>query len=257
MSEYAWYNAGTEMSSSSFPDWVGVSGSPSSSNKALTGFDGEIANILLFDQDVDDAFGSHSNCTVDPLSLALPSDGTIDWEDILPTTQPLTPVLSEVASWTTDTIDQPLSPVSDGTLVNSPSSSFFSDLKLPMSGDEQVDHPLPSSDFHNGFDFTFQFPVNMSFATSSLFGAVDFPPTGDYDIMWPGYPPMQHTVGAAGAGAPGLMTGVDMNVGLPAFASTTPNLSPFYHPEQSLVDRSESTRLNSSHSGESRMPSSA
>ncbi|TBU38666.1 hypothetical protein BD309DRAFT_873873 [Dichomitus squalens] len=241
MTPSIWINFGTETSSSSYADWVGVPGSPGSSNQALMSLD----DVPDFDKDVDDALNFNFDDPINPCRLGAQSDWAIDWQDIIINSAlPFPLALTDDASSITDTVHQPLSPVSDGTLIDSPCSSLIPDCKLPPQGDQHVDHVLPSSSessSFDGFEFDFTFDHGQvtvmplpasSYGLSAGYGA----PVYDYDGFWPGYPLVQHTVGAAGAGAPGPATGMDMNVGDSAFSFMA---LPFSPPASSPVDEKD------------------
>ena len=117
MDQAAFYLYGTETSSRSFKDWVGVPGSPNSFNQALMAFEDPPATISSFDQDIDDALGP-SYDVVAPLDVFCRLDPDIDWQSIFNTTMPFPPPpLTDDMSSGTD-ISNPLSPVSDMTLVD-------------------------------------------------------------------------------------------------------------------------------------------
>ncbi|EJF55799.1 hypothetical protein DICSQDRAFT_164134 [Dichomitus squalens LYAD-421 SS1] len=240
MTPSIWINFGTETSSSSYADWVGVPGSPGSSNQALMSLD----DVPDFDKDVDDALEFNFD---HPIGAQL--DGANDWHRILfNSALPFPLALTDDASSTMDTVHQPLSPVSDGTLVNSPSLSPIPDLKLPPQGDQHVDHMLPSSSESSpfdGFQFDFTFEIHgqvtvmplpaSSYGLSAGYDA----PVYDYDGFWPGYPLVQHTVGAAGAGVTGLATGMGLNVDSAASSFMAPSLPPCSSPPSSPVDEKD------------------
>ncbi|KAM5543405.1 hypothetical protein V8D89_002656 [Ganoderma adspersum] len=248
MDHAAFYTYSTETPSSSTKDWMGVPGSPNSFNQALMDFEDPPATIPSFDRDIDDALGL-SYDFMDPMDVLCPLDPMIDWQSIFNTTMPFPlPVLTDDASSATDTSNQPLSPISDTTLVDSSFSSFLPEFKLAPAGDALVDQPVASHPSAlDDFQFTFQYePV----AATPPF---DFPPAlvqqdyalSNYDYSqgqyWPGQQPSQHAVGAAGAVAPGLATGVEMEVNADAFAftpigPTSLPLLPVSTPEPQQVD---------------------
>ena len=226
MDQAAFYLYGTETSSRSFKDWVGVPGSPNSFNQALMAFEDPPATISSFDQDIDDALGP-SYDVVAPLDVFCRLDPDIDWQSIFNTTMPFPPPpLTDDMSSGTD-ISNPLSPVSDMTLVDASLPSFPPDCKLSPAGDVLVDQPVASlASALANFEFTFQYEPSPSvpyFGFSPALIQQDCAldnygyNQGQY---WPGQQPSQHAVGAAGAVAPGLATGVDMEVNADAFAFT-------------------------------------
>ena len=100
-------------------------------------------------------------------------------------------------------------------------------MELLSPGDEQVDGPRASSDIIPPGELTICFacgsPVKILPPGLPPFAMGYVAPINYYHNIWAGYPLMQHTIGAAGAGSTGLMTGVDMNVGPPAFNFTARN----------------------------------
>ncbi|KAI1794384.1 hypothetical protein LXA43DRAFT_883960 [Ganoderma leucocontextum] len=232
MDHNAFYTYGTETPSSSFSDWVGVPGSPTTSNQALIGLEDPPATVSSFDKDIDDALG-HPYDAMAPLDFVCQFDPLIDWQSVFNTTMPSPPALTDDSSSTADTTNQPLSPVSDSTLVNSPFASFLPDFKLPPAGDALVDQPVASSPSpFDDFGFTFRCEGAAAVPPSHLSLALlqqDFYYNG-YDYCqgqyWPGQQPSQHEVGAAGAVVPGLATGVEVNANESAFIAMGPTSFP-------------------------------
>ncbi|PIL23405.1 transcription factor [Ganoderma sinense ZZ0214-1] len=250
----SFYTYGTETLSSSFKDWVGVPGSPSASHQARMDLDDEPATISSFDQDIDDALGLPFD-VFGPLDVSYQPDLEIDWQSLFNTTMPFPPAAFTDDSYSTsDSFNQPLSPVSDTTLVDSAFPPFQPDFKLPPAGDVLVDQPVAS--LCSAFD-DFQFTFRCE--SAATIPPLDFSPPqleqhyyqdnygcrqGQY---WPGQQPSQHEVGAAGAVVPGLATGVEVNADAFAFTAMGPTLLPplpAASPEPQQIDSPINTNKN-------------
>ena len=131
-------------------------------------------------------------------------------------------------------------PPSGNVFINAPRPSMIPELEFRLQGDEQVGHLPPSSDYipygEPTFFFAGESAIKMPPPISPPFAMGYIAPANDYGNIGYGYPLMQHMVGAAGAGPSGLMTGVDMNVGMPAFTFTGPGPAQYQYQSLSQVD---------------------
>ncbi|TBU36280.1 hypothetical protein BD309DRAFT_766587 [Dichomitus squalens] len=235
-------NYAPEVSTATFSDWVGMPGSPYASDQALPSLEDASGSIARFDSDIDELsldWVNLGNVTCQP-------DPSIDWDSLLMLNDalPFPPtVLSDMFS-SEDRIDEPSSPSSDWTLVQSPGSSMVPDSKLPPAEDTQVDHLSASSPSpFDGLGFDFGCELFGDFLPQQMFSA---PPEAgcnavslEGDFGWPVYPLMQHSVGAAGAGVTGLATGMGLNVDSAAFSFMAPSLPPCSPPASSPVDEKD------------------
>ena len=250
MDSHSFYTYGTETPSSSFPDWVGVPGSPTASNLLLMGLDDAPATISSFDQDVDDALGNQYDAMAS-FDFACQLDPVVDWHSVFNDTMPFPlPALTDDISSTSGSSNLPLSPASDSTLVHSPFPSYLPEFKLPPPGDALVDQPAASSPLiFDNFAFTFEYDPTTTMPpfdpSSALLQQGYYYDNRDYSQgqYWPGQQPSQHSVGAAGAVAPGLAMGVEVNADAnaftamaPAFVPPLPALSPEPQQDPSVAD---------------------
>ncbi|EJF55812.1 hypothetical protein DICSQDRAFT_184178 [Dichomitus squalens LYAD-421 SS1] len=227
------------MSTTTFSDWVDMPGSPYASDQALPSLEDASGSIARFDSDIHELsldWVNLENITCQP-------DPSFDWDSLIMLSDalPFPPTALSDTFLSQDGIDEPASPRSDWTLVQSPGSSMVPDTKLPPAEDTQIDHlsaSSPSPFDSLGFDFGCELFGN--FLPPQMYSA---PPEAgcnavslDGDFGWPVYPLMQHSVGAAGAGATGLATGMDLNVDSAAFSFMAPNLPSFSSPASSPVD---------------------
>ena len=228
MAHYTAYNSSTEPSSSSLAGWAGV---PEHAGQARTNFDDGLANISV------------SNCD-DSLAPFLFSSQPDEANGCVAPFFPPAPSFSSAflcdAPPATDVFTHALLPPSGDAFINAPGPSMVPESEFSLQGDEQVGHLPPSSDYNPYGEPTFflagESAIKMPPPVPFPFAMGYTAPANNYGNIGFGYPLVQHMVGAAGAGPLGLMTGVDMNAGMPAFTFTAPGLAQFQYQGSSQVN---------------------
>ena len=236
MAHYTAYNFGNEPSSSSLANWAGV---PEHASQVSTNFDDGLANISS--SNCDDIFTPYllsSQPDGADGSLALPSPSAPSFpsalvHDAFPTANMVNHAFPPAHGDMIINAHVPsMFPQSDLSLqghaqfTNAPGPSVMPEWQFPSQGDGQVDHLLASSDYnHYGeqpFYFADRSAIKMPPPAPLPLAMGHIAPANDYGTIGLGYPLMQHMVGVAGAAPSGPTTGVDMNVGFPAFNFTAP-----------------------------------
>ena len=233
--------------SNRFPDWMGVpeptSGASGNSNDGL-------ANVSSSGERIDDVLNFDG--TTNSLAFSPQQNDAFDYQaQPSPFAPSFFPTPFGDALSTTYALDPRIFPTSGQTSLNSAGPSTLPESELPSQWDEYVDYWLTSSSFipygELPIDFTPGSAVKSPPFPSPF--AMDYvAPANDYNNLRAGFPLMQHTVGAAGAGAPGLTTGVDMNADPTAFTSMAPSFVPF-HP-QGLSHERVQTLAHTGHTAE-------
>ena len=241
MANYSAYNFDTESSSSLFSEWMAV---PEYNGQASTNLDDGLANTLSSSHD---GSANTSSASFDyysrPFLFSPQPNEAAGCQTLLNSAQPLSPAFFGDASSTM--LTHSLLPTTDDAFANRPGPSKFPEMEIPLPGDEQIDYPPASSHYNPHGELT------VCFACGS---AIKMPPPGPtplamgyvapvkvHDDIRAGNPLVQHTVGAAGASSSGLMTGVDVNVGPPAFTSTNQDPVQFRPQGPSLVGENASS----------------
>ena len=232
-----WFSS--EPSSSSFPGWMGV---PEPTGQAPINPDYRTTNTsssnsdnipmpYLYSQQPPEEFDFRTL-----LSPSAPRFSPTLFGDVSSTidTVPL-PSFPTVPLPSLPTVPLPSLPTLGDAFLNPAGPSSIQEVELPLRGDERGDHlPASSGHYNSDGELTFRyaraFPNKMPPPEPSPLAMSSVAPADLYDNVWAGYPLVQHTVGAASAGYSGQMTGVNMNVGLPAF-TFTPSRAAQSHPQ--------------------------
>ena len=217
--------------SNCFPDWMGV---PEPAIQASGNFSDGLENISSFDERTNDVLNLDS--TTGPSVWSPQPNEAFDYQTqpspfapsfFAPSFSP-TPFGDPLS--TVDSLDHPVFPTFDQISLDAAGASKILESEFPPQEDEYFDYrSICSGSIPYG-----ELPIESTSGSVVKSpplrspSAVDFvAAANDYDNLCPGYPLMQHTVGAAGAGAPGLMTGMDMNVDPTAFTFMARSLDPF------------------------------
>ena len=227
-----------ETPTTSFPDWVGVSGSPYASGQALPLPTSEDASdsIASFEREIDDVL----SLGVEQPCYPCQPDMVIDWQsefrDILPLESALDSFLGGVSS-SPYTLNGPLSPVSEATLVDSPATAVLPEFKLSPAEGVLVDRRVASSPplVVDDAGFTFQcqpwsttlpLDIHATMAQSNYGHQIG-------GQCWHDQPLSQYEVGTARVVVAGLAAGVD--VSSDSFALASMDQSPSAKLQQDAV----------------------
>ncbi|KAM5538434.1 hypothetical protein V8D89_007767 [Ganoderma adspersum] len=136
-----------ETPTSTFPDWVGVSGSPNVPGQALPTSEDASDSITSFEREIDNVL-SLSPVGVEQACYPCQPDTVFDWQSEFYNAPPFESTLDSLLGGVSSspyTLNGPLSPVSEATLVDSPIVAVLPELKLSPAEGVLVDRHVASS----------------------------------------------------------------------------------------------------------------
>ena len=207
------YGSTLETPIDTFPDWVGVPGSPCVSDEALPIMEDAPGSIWSFEREIDTISLNFNGLdqTYFPYQPGTTSDWHLELNDVLPFAHTLDSFPDDVSS-STYTLNDPLSPASEGTLVNSPASAALPELKLPPGEGPLFDPQLVSCpSLYPDAEFTFHcqpWSATPPVDAYTPMVQVDYAHQG-YDQYWPEQLSARHELATACVIVVGHMTGID------------------------------------------------